>query len=46
MTDTPLLDWTPPYQRHSPTSKAAAEQIKPVVWRLAKANASAPQVPQ
>jgi hypothetical protein len=31
MTDTPLLDWTPPFQRHSDTSKAAAEAIKPHV---------------
>lgn len=29
MSDTPLLDWTPPYQRHSATSRAAAEAIKP-----------------
>lgn len=29
MTDTPLLDWTPAHQVHSPTSKAAAEAIKP-----------------
>lgn len=34
MTDTPLLDWTPPFQRHSPTSRAAAEQIKPRVGPL------------
>lgn len=31
MNDTPLLDWTPAHQRHSPTSKAAAESIKPRV---------------
>lgn len=29
MSDQPsLLDWTPAHQRHSPTSKAAAEAIK------------------
>jgi len=34
MTDTPLLDWIPAHQRHSPTSKAAAEAIKPRVGPL------------
>ena len=31
---TPLLDWIPAHQRHSPTSKAAAEAIKPRVGPL------------
>lgn len=31
MTDTPLLDWLPAHQKHSPTSRAAAESIKPRV---------------
>jgi hypothetical protein len=32
MTDQPsLLDWTPEHQKHSPTSKAAAEAIKPKI---------------
>jgi transcription initiation factor IIE alpha subunit len=32
MTD--LFDWTPPFQRHSPTSKAAAEAIKPRIGEM------------
>jgi transcription initiation factor IIE alpha subunit len=28
MSETPLLDWLPVHQRHSPTSRAAAEAIK------------------
>ncbi len=31
MTEQLSLDWTAPYQRHSPTSRAAAEAIKPHV---------------
>lgn len=37
MTETPLLDWIPAHQRHSPTSKAAAEAIKPRVGPLHRA---------
>lgn len=38
MTDQPdLLDWTPPYQKHSPTSRAAAEAIKPKIGPLHRA---------
>lgn len=28
MSETPLLDWLPAHQSHSPTSRAAAEEIK------------------
>jgi hypothetical protein len=31
MSSTPLLDWTPAHQKHSATSRAAAEAIKPRV---------------
>ena len=31
MTNQPLLDWTLAHQKHSPTSLAAAESIKPRV---------------
>lgn len=34
MTDQPLFDWLPAHQAHSPTSRAAAEAIKPRIGPL------------
>lgn len=37
MTDTPLLDWIPAHQKHSATSRAAAEAIKPRIGPMHRA---------